>query len=273
MTGPLRLAVAQATARSGDVPGNARTLAALVDRAADGGARVVVTPELFLPGYDLAALGADAGLDLDGADDPRLDAVREACRRTGTVAVVSASVRTGHRRTIAVLTVDAEGAATHAYDKQHLPGDEAEVFARGTAGAVVRVDGWPLGLGVCYDGCFPEHARRLADAGALAYLVPAAYVVGAEHRRDLYYRARALDNGIYVAMAGLVGACGDGRFGGGSAVLDPEGRIRSGVPDGEQGLAFADLDRDVVAATRARHSMGRDRAPDLGGVTVLDVDT
>ena len=59
-------------------------------------------------------------------------------------------------------------------------------------------DDWALGLGVCYDGCFPEHARAASDAGALAYVCPSAYLVGSEHRRDLYYAARALDNGIYV---------------------------------------------------------------------------
>ena len=72
-------------------------------------------------------------------------------------------------------------------------------------------------------------ARRAATAGgAMAYLCPSAYFVGGEHRRDLYYAARALDNGIYVVMAGLTGRCGDEQFSGGTAVYDPEGRPVSG---------------------------------------------
>jgi predicted amidohydrolase len=265
----LRVAVAQAAATSGDVAGNAGRAATAVERAAADGARVVVLPELYLPGYDLATLGRDPGLDLAGADDPRLDAVRDACRRTGTVALVSASMRTSAGRTIAVVAVDAEGAAVHAYDKQHVTPTESAVFVSGTRGAVVRVDGWSLGLGVCYDGCFPEHARAAADADAWAYVVPAAYVTGGEHRRDLYYAARALDNGMYVAMAGLVGRCGDKEFGGGSAVHDPEGRRVAGVPDGVEGVALADLHAQAVADTRAEQTMGADRRPDLGAVRTL----
>src|SRR4029079_9337473 len=94
----------------------------------------------------------------------------------------------------------------------------------GGEGAAVRLDAWPLGLGICYDGCFPEHARAAADDGALVYVCPSAYVVGSEHRRDLYYAARAIDNGVYVVFAGLVGRCGALEFSGGTAIYDPQGR-------------------------------------------------
>ena len=265
----LRVAVGQAVARSGDVAANAARAAELVEQAAAGGARVLVLPELFLPGYDLPALARDTAPDLVDAEDPRLAPVREACRRTQTVALVSTSMAAAAGRTISIVVVDGAGRATRAYDKQHVFGDEAAVFTQGSHGAALELDGWRLGLGVCYDGCFPEHARAAADAGAWAYLVPAAYVLGSEHRRDLYYAARALDNGMYVAMAGLVGPCGAAGFGGGSAVYDPQGRRIAGVGDGEEGLAFADLDPATVSATRAEQTMGSDRLADLGPVTLV----
>jgi predicted amidohydrolase len=173
------------------VAANAARAAELVEQAAAGGARVLVLPELFLPGYDLPALARDTAPDLVDAEDPRLAPVREACRRTQTVALVSTSMAAAAGRTISIVVVDGAGRATRAYDKQHVFGDEAAVFTQGSHGAALELDGWRLGLGVCYDGCFPEHARAAADAGAWAYLVPAAYVLGSEHRRDLYYAARA----------------------------------------------------------------------------------
>jgi predicted amidohydrolase len=267
----LRIAVAQASASSGDVAGNATSVSKLVEAAASAGARIVVAPELFLPGYDLPALAGDESLDLADAHDERLAPIRESCRRTRTVAVLSASMRTDRGRTIAIVVIDGDGHAAHAYDKQHLPGDEAGIFVPGAHGALLVVDGWSLGLGICYDGCFPEHARACAEAGAGAYLVPAAYVSGSEHRRDLYYRARALDNGMYVAMAGLVGRCGEQEFAGGSAVYDPQGRRVAGVDDGVEDIAVTDLDPAVVADTRERHAMGRDRRSDLGSVAPLHV--
>jgi 5-aminopentanamidase len=269
--GPLTVAAAQAESVSGDVAGNAVTAAELVREAVAAGARVVVLPELFLPGYDLTGLATDSERDVvDPEGDPRLEPLRTVCRDSGVVAVVGASVRSGARRTIGVLVCDATGAVRHAYDKQHLLSAEARVFEPGSDRAIVTVDGWPLGLAVCYDGCFPEHARAYVDDGAFVYVAPAAYVVGSEHRRDLYYAARALDNSCYVVFADLTGRCGAESFGGGSAIYDPEGQplVRAGT--GRQ-VITARLDPDRLAVVRDAHGMTADHRDDLGAARRLAV--
>lgn len=268
---PLRVAAISAPARAGDVPANAAAAASWVRRAAERGAAVAVLPELFLPGYDPATLRRDPdGCDVT-ADDARLDPLASAAAETGTVAVVGASVRRPDgARSLAVLVATADGIRT-AYAKQHLWDQERDIFTAGTAGATVVVDGWPLGLGVCYDGCFPDHARAAAADGALAYLCPSAYVVGSEHRRDLYYAARALDNAMYVVFAGLVGRCGELEFSGGSAVFDPQGRPVDQVASGDTGMAVADLDGAGIDEARRINPYDRDRLADLGtrSTTVL----
>jgi predicted amidohydrolase len=262
---PLTVAAAQAESIPGEVVTNVRTAADLVREAANDGARVVVLPELFLPGYDLATLAADPDrCDVfDPAGDPRLEPLRSACRETEAVAVVGASMRREGWRTIGVLVVEPSGVVRHAYDKQHLLAAEAKVFEPGSDRTIVTVDGWPLALAVCYDGCFPEHARAYADDGALVYLAPAAYVVGGEHRRDVYYAARALDNGSYVVFVDLTGPCGAETFSGGSAIYDPEGQpiVRAGT-----GREIVVATLDVLRLTRVRtdHGMGSDRRQSLG---------
>ena len=271
---PLTIAAAQVESVAGDVAGNAKTAADLVREGAAAGSRVVVLPELFLPGYDMATLAADPdGCDVvDPMADPRLEPIRSACSETGTVGIVGASMRSGSRRTIGVLVVDGDGdgdgGVRHAYDKQHLLSTEREVFEPGRDRTIVTVDGWPLGLAVCYDGCFPEHARSLADDDALVYVAPAAYVVGSEHRRDVYYAARALDNGCYVVFADLTGPCGAGSFSGGSAIYDPEGQamVRAGVA---REVVTATLDADRLEQVRRDHGMGSDHRESLGPVRRL----
>ena len=264
--GVLRVAAAQAGSVSGDVGANVATAVSLVASAAEQGARVVVLPELFLTGYDPAAWSHDASIVLD---DPVLAPLTAVARERGVVAVVGAAVRRAlDSSTLSVLVVDADG-ATAPYDKQHLDADESWFFTPGDHGASVVVDGWELGLGVCYDGCFPEHARAAALDGAAAYLCPAAYHVGSEHRRDLYYAARALDNGMYVVMAGLVGRCGDGSFTGGSAVLDPEGRALERAGERSPAVVVADLHPAVVAQVRERHGLLARRAEWLGSRLVV----
>lgn len=48
---PLRIAVAQAAAASGDIPENVRRATAMIGEAARGGARLAVFPEKYLTGY------------------------------------------------------------------------------------------------------------------------------------------------------------------------------------------------------------------------------
>ncbi len=266
----IRVAAAQAESVPGDVAANVATAVSLVSSAADAGARVVVLPELFLTGYDEAAWTHDASLTLD---DEALAPLSDVARARSVVVVVGAAVRraldpsTGSGRresTLSVLVVDTQGEVSAPYDKQHLCGPERDFFTAGSHGATIVVDGWDLALGVCYDGCFPEHALSATAGGASAYLVPAAYYVGAEHRRDVYYAARALDNGIYVVFAGLTGRCGAGSFSGGSAVYDPEGRPVARVGAESPALAVHDLDLDVVHRTQQDHPMARDRLDSLG---------
>lgn len=271
----LRVAAIQAEPVPGDVAGNADAAARLVARAADEGATVAVLPELFLPAYHPPTLHADPRTDVAAAepgavvDDPRLDALCAAARARRTVAVVGAAVRyaADGRRTCAALVVDRAGTVHAAYDKLHLWGpEENALFVPGATGATVTVDGWRLALGVCYDGCFPEHGRAAATAGgAHGYLCPSGYVEGSAHRRDLYYAARALDNTMYVAFANAVGGDAPWRFNGGAAVYDPEGRPLGRAADTGEAVVVATFDPAVLAATRAAHSMLADHRPGLTG--------
>ena len=266
----LRVAAVQAVSVSGDVVENVSTAVRLVRAAAGDGASLVVLPELFLSGYDIASIGRDPSRHDVAPDDPRLDPLRDAAR-AGAVVVAGASVPTADGgRSLALLAIDRSGATAVAYRKQHLWSDESEVFTPGTDGASLVLRDWNLGLGICYDGCFPEHARAAADAGALVYICPSAYVVGSEHRRDLYYRARAIDNGVYVVLAGLVGGCGPNEFSGGTAIIDPQGRPVATVDAGE-GMAVAALDPVAVLDARAINPYVRDRPASLGGRSVTDV--
>jgi predicted amidohydrolase len=267
----LSVAAAQAESVSGDVEANVATAVSLVHEAADRGARVVVLPELFLTGYDPDAWCPQTSLR--GSGDPRLAPLQAASRERGAIVVAGAALPgqaadyVGEATLpyhLALLAFGEGTAPLHVYSKQHLTDEEKVFFTAGRHGASIVVDGWPLGLGICFDGCFPEHAAAAAQDGAMAYLCPSGYYVGSEHRRDLYYAARALDNGIYVVFAGLTGRCGAKAFNGGSAIYDPEGRPVDRVGDASPALAFAALDPAEVARVQQMNPILRERLPGLG---------
>lgn len=274
MPGPastLRVAAAQAVSVPGDLSANVATAVTLVDSAADQGARLVVLPELFLTGYDPDVFAPEHCIDVE---EPGLSPLRDVAARRSVVVVASAAVRrSADLFTLSILVVGLDGSVSAPYDKQHLFTEERAFFTPGDHGASILVEGWELGLGVCYDGCFPEHPAAAARDGALAYLCPAAYFVGSDHRRDLYYPARALENGMYVVFAGLVGRCGGAEFSGGSAVYDPEGRPVARVGVETPAVAVADLDLAEVQRVRSQHPFAQDRLPDLGTRSRVSLDS
>ena len=277
--GPLRVAAAQATSVPRDVAANVATACSLVATAADQGARVVVLPELFLTGYAPEEWRHDDSLALDpstgsGHRDERLRPLADLARERGVTVVTSAAVRRAlDASTLSAVVLTPDGEVRAPYDKQHLCGpDEQGFFTAGDHGATIVVDGWELGLGICYDGSFPEHAASAAAAGATAYLTPAAFFTGSDHRRDLYYAARAIDNGIYVVFAGLTGTCGASSFSGGSAVYDPEGRAVARTGADDPAVVVADLDIAEVRRVQDEvNTVARDRRDSLGHRERLEV--
>jgi predicted amidohydrolase len=270
---PLVVAAVQASPVPGDLSGNAAAGARWATEAADRGARLVVLPELFLSAYHPPSLRADPHDTHVAADDgarvadPRLDPLRAAAVDRRIAIVLGAAVRhVDGRRTCSSLVVDRAGVVLVGYDKQHLWGpDETALFTPGERGATLTIDGWRLGLGVCYDGCFPEHARAAAGDAAHGYLCPSGYLVGSAHRRDLYYAARALDNTMFVVFANSVGGTEPWRFNGGAAIYDPEGRALARGADHGESVVIATLQPAELGRVRSAHSMLIDRRADLGG--------
>jgi predicted amidohydrolase len=124
----LALAVAQPRCASHDVAANALTHAETVRAAA---ARISIFPELSLTGYELDSPPVHPS-------DPRLTPLVEACRETGSLAVVGAPVLgEAGRLHIAMLAIDGLGARV-AYTKMWLGGAEPDRFSPGTSPASGR---------------------------------------------------------------------------------------------------------------------------------------
>ena len=106
------------------------------------------------------------------------------------------------------LVFDPEGELVATYRKIHLfdvevgghTYRESEAEEPGDEPVVAEVEGWPVGLTICYDLRFPELYRILALEGALLATVPAHFTLytGKDHWQ-LLLRARAVENSFYVA--------------------------------------------------------------------------
>lgn len=267
----LPVALVQFEARD-DLEANLARAAALAERAAATGARLVVLPEYLQ--YRGTAEGYRASArPVPGPTTAPLAAVaaRHRCWiLAGSVAEASGDPA---RPANASVLLDPAGAVAAVYRKLHLfdvavdDGVADRESARVTPGdraVVADLEGASLGLSVCYDLRFPELYRALALAGAEVLAVPAVFTerTGRDHW-EVLLRARAIENGAYVLAAA---ACGDGGPGafrayGRSMVVDPWGTVVAQASDGE-GIVTAELDLDRVAAARRQLPVLANRRPD-----------
>ena len=234
----------------------------LVQQAAAGGARLIVTPE----GTNILQKDREALLPqlTPLADDPVVNGLRDAARAldvwidVGSALVKREDGKAANRQVL--IRPDGEVAAT--YDKLHMfdvdlptgeTARESATYEPGDRAVLADVDGLKLGLTICYDLRFPALYRALALAGAEAMTIPAAFTrpTGEAHW-DILMRARAIETGSYI-LAPAQGGFHEDRRGtwGRSLVIGPWGELVGKLDHDEPGVLLADLDPAAPAKARA----------------------
>jgi N-carbamoylputrescine amidase len=274
-TSLLKVAVCQYAPQLGDPEGNADRGARWIARAADGGAKLIVLPELASSGYAFAS-ESEAAAAAEEVGGPALSRWGESCRRLGVFVVAGFCEKTASGRFNSAALLGPEG-LVGVYRKAHLFYDEQSYFQPGDSGfPVFELPFGKVGILVCYDLWFPEAARVLALAGADLICVPTNWV-GNFRRRVSDERgwimgnyasvAVATQNQVFVAAADRIGTERDVEFIGGSCIVGPEGWLLAGpAPLLDETLLLADLDLADAAARKQRtprnHAIG-DRRPDI----------
>ena len=270
MADRIRLACVQLTSGT-DKAANLARAERLVAQAAATGADVVALPEKWNAIGDPDVLHAAAETIEDGES---VEAMRGWAKQLG-VSLVGGSIterREGREKlSNTSLVFDPDGELVAVYRKIHLFDvevgghvyRESEAEEPGEEMVVADVEGWPTGLTVCYDVRFPELYRILALQGAFLATVPAHFTLhtGKDHWH-LLLRARAVENGFYVAAPAPVGVTGIGRPSyGRSLIVDPWGTVVAQAPD-EETVISADLDQSRVEEVRRQIPSLANRQPD-----------
>lgn len=251
-----------------DVDGNLLRLEQQARAAARQGAQLLVCPEMFLTGYNI---GAQAAARLAQARDGRAAAQVAAIAQANGIAIVYGYPELGSDGQIynAAQLIDAGGHSLCNYRKTHLFGglDKAMFTAGGDGFPVVELNGWRVGLLICYDVEFPENTRRLALAGAELMLVPTANMTPYDFVCEVTVRARAFENQCYLVYANYCGSEGDIQYCGQSSICAPDGS-RAALAERDETLALATLDRNWVSESRTLNPYLSDRRPELYGALI-----
>ena len=252
-----------------DREANYVALAPRISAAAAGGARIVLLTETFSTGFSFAdpAIAEPEGgpssqflLDQAAANDVWVG---------GTCAELAPDAPPDDQRVSNVFVLAGPDGTVYRYRKIHpfSHSGEDEYVRAGSEHITVTIDGVRCSLFICYDLRFADEFWAVAH-DTDAYLLIANWPAKRRHHWQTLARSRAIENQAYFVAVNRVGRDGaldaEGKrtgpldHSGDSAVFDPMGEVLVSAAGAETTI-FADIDTDVVAATRQHFQFLQDR--------------
>lgn len=288
MSKKVKIGLVQKTATA-DVDENLRKTVAEVEKAAQQGAKIICTQEMYRSEYFCQTEDHDNFLLAETIPGPSTDAFSAIAKQYQVVIVASLFEKraSGLYHNTAVV-IDADGSLLGLYRKMHIPDDpafyEKFYFTPGDLGfKTFQTRYAKIGVLICWDQWYPEAARLTALSGAEILFYPTAigwhpaekeeYGVAQHSSWETIQRSHAIANGVYVAVPNRVGhelgPANDPQAGiqfwGQSFICNPSGTILSKASSDQEEILFAECDLDRVEFQRTHWPFLRDRRIDAYG--------
>ena len=273
----------------------ARTLG-LVERAAQQGAQIICTQDLFRSQYFCQSEDHENFKLAETIPGPTTDAFQKLARKHKVVVIASLFEKraAGVYHNTAVI-IDADGSLLGSYRKMHIPDDplfyEKFYFTPGDLGFRTWATRYgKIGVLICWDQWYPEAARLTAMQGAEILFYPTAIGWHPSEKKaqgekqhgawELIQRSHAVANGCYVASVNRIGhevlssVGGDGiEFWGQSFVAGTSGEILAKAGADREEILVVPVDLAQVDQTRTHWPFLRDRRIDAyNGLTKRLID-
>lgn len=221
------------------------------------GVDLLVLPEMFSTGFSL-----ETSVTAEALEGPTPTFLRELAREL-RMFVVGGFVceQPGIGPQNVSLAVDRKGNDLAIYAKIHLISllNEPSSHKPGSAPAPFRAQDTRTACFICYDLRFPVLFQSVAEQCDLLMVIASWPAVRSLHW-DVLLRARAIENQCYVLGVNRVGEGGGLAFSGGSALIDPAGKLIAGG-GGQEALVVGDIDPSRVVEIRSQMPVFKDRMP------------
>ena len=207
---------------------------------------LVLFPEMTLTGFTMNA--SKFAESVDGESSEYFSSLAENYK-TAVMAGIIEKEKDNFYNTL--LHIDKRGKLIAKYRKIHpfSYSTEDKYYKRGERPVSTNVDGWNVGLSICYDLRFPELYRHYGkDRCELIVNIANWPVTRIEHWKALC-RARAIENQCYFAGVNRVGKDLKLEYNGFCCVIDPMGNEVVTAYD-EEKILSVEITKDIVADTR-----------------------
>lgn len=252
----------------------------LIQVTAREGAQLIVFPECALTGYVFTSL--EEALPLcESIPGPSTGKILSLCRELNVHVVLGLLEREAGKCYNAAALLGPGGMLAK-YRKIHLPylGVDRFVNHGNLPPTVCQTEIGKIGMGICYDINFPEHARAMALKGADIIVLPTNWPLHREFVPEHIVPARAAENLVFVVAVNRVGEERGTRFIGRSKIAHCSRGIAlaEGKPY-EEDILYANIE---PATAREKHlvftpgefevDIFNDRRPELYGVITEPLD-
>jgi N-carbamoylputrescine amidase len=281
------------TSCTADPDTNLKKTLALASRAAQRGAQIICTQELFRSQYFCQREDHKNFKLAEPVPGPTTDAFCQFAKKHRVVVIASLFEKRAagvYHNTAAI--IDADGSLLGRYRKMHIPDDplyyEKFYFTPGDLGFKAwQTHYGKIGVLICWDQWYPEAARLTALQGAQILFYPTAigwhpgekkkYGERQHNSWETIQRSHAIANGCYVAVANRIGhekLAGRGiEFWGQSFVAGTSGEILAKAGAAREEILIVPVDLANVDTTRTHWPFLRDRRIDAyGNLTKRFVD-
>jgi predicted amidohydrolase len=269
--GRLTVGLAQMAPVLGDLDRNLELHRQWVRKAVEGGAQLLVFPELSLTGYFLRDLVVDSAITLD---DARLKDVL--ALSTELDVVLGAVVQEADHRYFNASLYLSRGQLVHLHRKVYLPTygmfDEQRYLAAGDRFRSFKTSFGRAGMLVCEDIWHLSSAYILSLEGVELIICPSASPgrgistderLGTAESYNLVCRTYAQFLTTFFLYCNRVGYEDGANFWGGSMVIAPNGDIVAQEEDADEALVLASLDLGDVRRERLTNPLLRDERVEL----------
>ncbi|MGA2241320.1 MAG: carbon-nitrogen hydrolase [Verrucomicrobiota bacterium] len=288
----VKLGLIQTTC-SADPDANLKRTLALAGRAAQRGAQIICTQELFRSQYFCQSEDHKNFKLAEPIPGPTTDAFCKLARKHKVVVIASLFEKRAagvYHNTAAI--IDADGSLLGCYRKMHIPDDplyyEKFYFTPGDLGFKAWQTRYgKIGVLICWDQWYPEAARLTVLQGAQILFYPTAigwhpgekkkYGERQHNSWETIQRSHAIANGCYVAVVNRIGhekLAGKGiEFWGQSFVAGTSGEILAKAGVDREEILIVPVNLAQVDDTRTHWPFLRDRRIDAyGNLTKRFVD-
>jgi NAD+ synthase len=223
----LSLALAQLNPMVGDISGNLAKLRAARKKAAEAGAHLLMTSELYICGYPPEDLVLKPSFQT--AVHKAVETLARETNDGGPAILLGTPWLEEGKLYNAMLLLNEGRIAGKTYTRElpnYGPFDEKRVFTSWQMPEPIGFRGLRLGVMICEDMWTPTVGRILKSRGAQIFLVPngSPFEISKMDDRRLFAEARIKENGLPLVYVHQVGGQDELVFDGSSFVLDREGK-------------------------------------------------